>query len=133
MLLATISAPAERYAHATISAPPERYAHATISAPPERYAHAIISAPPVRYDRPNVPTRATDDEPDLDERPSKRPKISKAEAMMAKMGYIKGQGLGKNNDGVVTHLEVKLRKGQQGASIFDDDEAAASQAAQIGF
>jgi splicing factor 45 len=62
-----------------------------------------------------------DDEPNPDERPSKRPKISKAEAMMAKMGYKKGQGLGKNNDGVVTHLEVKMRKVPQGTSTFDDE------------
>lgn len=63
------------------------------------------------------------DEPAYEERPAKRPKISKAEAMMAKMGYVKGQGLGKNNDGVVTHLEVKMRKVPQGASTLDDDGA----------
>lgn len=61
------------------------------------------------------------DEPVFEERPAKRPKISKAEAMMAKMGYVKGQGLGKNNDGVVTHLEVKMRKAPQGASTLDDE------------
>lgn len=61
------------------------------------------------------------DEPAFEERPAKRPKISKAEAMMAKMGYVKGQGLGKNNDGVVTHLEVKMRKAPQGASTLDDE------------
>jgi splicing factor 45 len=60
-------------------------------------------------------------EPEYDERPAKRPKISKAEAMMAKMGYKKGQGLGKNSDGVVTHLEVKMRKAPQGASTLDDE------------
>lgn len=45
--------------------------------------------------------------------------------MMAKMGYVKGQGLGKNNDGVTTHLEVKIRKSAPGggqSSIFDDGE-----------
>jgi splicing factor 45 len=61
------------------------------------------------------------DEPAYEERPAKRPKISKAEAMMAKMGYVKGKGLGKNNDGVVTHLEVKMRKVPQGASSLDDE------------
>jgi splicing factor 45 len=61
------------------------------------------------------------DEPVYEERPAKRPKISKAEAMMAKMGYVKGQGLGKNNDGVVTHLEVKIRKAPQKGSTFDED------------
>lgn len=63
----------------------------------------------------------TDNEPAYDERPAKRPKISKAEAMMAKMGYKKGQGLGKDNDGVVTHLEVKMRKAPRGASTLDDE------------
>jgi splicing factor 45 len=61
------------------------------------------------------------DEPAYEERPAKRPKISKAEAMMAKMGYVKGQGLGKNNDGVVTHLEVKMRKAPQKGSTLDED------------
>lgn len=61
------------------------------------------------------------DEPEDDERPVKRLKMSKAEAMMAKMGYKKGQGLGANSDGVLTHLEVKMRKVPQGASALDDD------------
>jgi splicing factor 45 len=64
---------------------------------------------------------STDKEPEYNERPAKRPKISKAEAMMAKMGWAKGQGLGKNSDGVVTHLEVKMRKVPQGASTLDDE------------
>jgi hypothetical protein len=38
-----------------------------------------------------------------EERPAKRPKLSKAEAMMVKMRYVKGQGLGKDSDGVTTH------------------------------
>ena len=97
------------------------YQGATIAAPPIRYANATISAPPVRYERPDVPMEDPDDDPTPEERPSKRPKISKAEAMMAKMGYKKGQGLGKNNDGVVTHLEVKMRKVPQGTSTFDDE------------
>lgn len=97
------------------------YQGATISAPPIRYANATISAPPIRYERPDIPMEDADDEPAQEERPSKRPKLSKAEAMMAKMGYKKGQGLGKNNDGVVTHLEVKMRKVPQGASTLDDE------------
>lgn len=96
------------------------YQGVTISGPPVRYANATISAPPVRYEHPDVPMGDAD-EPAYDERPAKRPKISKAEAMMAKMGYVKGQGLGKNNDGVVTHLEVKKRKEQQKGSTFDED------------
>ncbi|KAF2127365.1 hypothetical protein P153DRAFT_368671 [Dothidotthia symphoricarpi CBS 119687] len=99
------------------------YHSATISAPPVRYANATISAPPVRYERPDVPMADAENEPVYEERPAKRPKISKAEAMMAKMGYVKGQGLGKNNDGVVTHLEVKKRKVPQGTAGFDDDGA----------
>jgi splicing factor 45 len=98
------------------------YQGATISAPPVRYAGATISAPPVRYERPDVPMGDAD-APAFEERPAKRAKISKAEAMMAKMGYVKGQGLGKNNDGVVTHLEVKIRKMPQGGSKLDDDGA----------
>lgn len=96
---------------------------ATVSAAPIRYANATMSAPPVHYERPD--SQMTDAQPDHDytERPSKRPKISKAEAMMAKMGYKKGQGLGKNNDGVVTHLEVKIRKQPQGGNMLDDDGA----------
>jgi splicing factor 45 len=96
------------------------YQGATIFAPPVRYAGATISAPPVRYERPDVPMGDAD-APPFEERPAKRAKISKAEAMMAKMGYVKGQGLGKNNDGVVTHLEVKMRKVPQGGSKMDDD------------
>jgi splicing factor 45 len=61
------------------------------------------------------------EEPVYEERPAKRAKISKAEAMMAKMGYVKGQGLGKNSDGVVTHLEVKMRKVPQGTRALDDE------------
>lgn len=97
------------------------YQNATISAPPVRYANATISAPPVRFEQADVQMNDVDDEPAYNERPAKRPKISKAEAMMAKMGYKKGQGLGKNNDGVVTHLEVKMRKAPQGASLLDDE------------
>lgn len=100
--------------------PPATYQGATISAPPVRYHNATISAPPVRFERPDVPMGDAD-EPAYEERPAKRPKVSKAEAMMAKMGYVKGQGLGKNNDGVVTHLEVKMRKAAQGASTLDDE------------
>jgi splicing factor 45 len=100
---------------------PLSYQGATISAPPVRYANATISAPPVRYERPDVQMEDADNEPAHDERPAKRAKISKAEAMMAKMGYKKGQGLGKNNDGVVTHLEVKKRKAPQGTSTLDDE------------
>lgn len=105
------------------SAPPlaSIYQGSTISAPPVRYSNATISAPPVRFERPDVQMDDADNEPVYDERPAKRPKISKAEAMMAKMGYKKGQGLGKNSDGVVTHLEVKKRKVPPGASTFDEE------------
>ncbi|KAF1976046.1 hypothetical protein BU23DRAFT_552047 [Bimuria novae-zelandiae CBS 107.79] len=117
----TISAPPVRY-NPTISAPPVRYEHATISAPPVRYEHATISAPPVRYDN----TDRTDEE-DPEERPAKRAKLSKAEQMMAKMGYKKGEGLGKNSDGILTHLEVKARKvnkknKEKQVTIFDEHD-----------
>ncbi|KAF2745640.1 hypothetical protein M011DRAFT_469309 [Sporormia fimetaria CBS 119925] len=97
----------------------------TISAPPVHYSHTI-SAPPVHYARP--PKQAGDS---LDDRPSKKQKTSAepakppptfAERMMQKMGYVKGQGLGKNNDGVTTHLEVKARKvSKQDRSYVTDD------------
>lgn len=106
---------------------PPSYQGATISAPPVRYATATISAPPVRYERPDVQMEDADNEPAHDERPAKRAKISKAEAMMNKMGYKKGQGLGKNNDGVVTHLEVKKRRVPQGAGNLDANGRVQSQ------
>ncbi|KAJ4365198.1 hypothetical protein N0V83_008816 [Neocucurbitaria cava] len=116
---------------ASVASTPTSYQGATISAPPVRYS-ATISAPPVRYDRPDVSMGAVNAAQANDERPAKRPKIqTKAEAMMAKMGYKKGQGLGKNNDGVVTHLEVKKRKAPQGASIFDDEGGTTNIKAQI--
>jgi splicing factor 45 len=101
---------------------PPSYQGATISAPPVRYASATISAPPVRYEHPDVPIEDANNESAHDERPAKRAKINKGFAMMKKMGYEIGQGLGKNNDGVLTHLEVKIRKAPQGTSTFDDDE-----------
>ncbi|KAE8835112.1 hypothetical protein PTNB85_06445 [Pyrenophora teres f. teres] len=101
---------------------PSTYQGATISAPPVLYANATISAPPVRYEHPDLQMQSGGAEPMEDERPAKRVKtISKAEKMMAKMGYKKGQGLGKNNDGVIQHLEVKMRKAPQGGTIFDDE------------
>lgn len=40
---------------------------------------------------------------------------------MAKMGYKKGEGLGKNSDGITTHLEVKARKGDKRiADTYDE-------------
>ncbi|KAF1960271.1 hypothetical protein CC80DRAFT_405002 [Byssothecium circinans] len=101
----------------TISAPPVRY-NPTISAPPVRYESATISAPPVRYEASDAQT----DDVELEERPAKRPKLSKAEAMMAKMGYVKGKGLGRHNDGITTHLEVKARKGGRKVADFDDKD-----------
>jgi splicing factor 45 len=97
------------------------------------YHNATISAPPVRFEQPPAQSVNIPDEPHYEERPAKRPKISKAEAMMAKMGYVKGQGLGKNNDGVTTHLEVKIRKQPQGgqSSIFDDGEGNKVKSAQV--
>ncbi|KAH8730224.1 hypothetical protein GQ44DRAFT_701030 [Phaeosphaeriaceae sp. PMI808] len=105
------------------------YHNPTISAPPVRYANATISAPPIRFERPDVKMGDSDEEPYEEEvRPTKRTKVgnSKAEAMMLKMGYVKGQGLGKNNDGVLTHLEVKRRKVPQGAKILNDDNTKVS-------
>lgn len=104
----------------TISAPPVRY-NPTISAPPVRYDNATISAPPVRYDVNDKQMNNDAEKPPHDERPAKRQKVSKAEAMMAKMGYVKGQGLGKNSDGITTHLEVKARKNEKRRVDPSDD------------
>lgn len=109
------------------AAPQARYHGATISAPPVRYNNPTISAPPLRFEHPDIPMGDAD-EPAHDERPAKRPKtLSKAEAMMAKMGYVKGQGLGKNSDGVVTHLEVKRRKAPPKGSVDDEGGKVKSQ------
>lgn len=102
--------------------PPPAY-NPTISAPPVRY-NPTISAAPVHYAKPQ--TDAKDSREDVDERPAKKqrtkepPKPSKAALMMAKMGYVKGQGLGKNNDGVITHLEVKARKDAGPRQVRDE-------------
>ena len=104
--------PQEATFHQTAPPPPPPVA----AAPPVRY-NPTISAPPVRYDIPSKP-----DEQPREERPAKRPKLSKAEAMMAKMGYKKGEGLGKNSDGITTHLEVKARKKERDARSFDPSD-----------
>ncbi|KAF2653379.1 hypothetical protein K491DRAFT_694775 [Lophiostoma macrostomum CBS 122681] len=99
----------------------------TIAAPPVRY-NATISAAPVHYAQPSAPPDAPREAEDDDERPAKKqrtkapPKMSKAALMMAKMGYVKGQGLGKNSDGVTTHLEVKARKDTGGRQIPMNDD-----------
>jgi splicing factor 45 len=85
----------------------------------------------VLYDRPAAEKKKNAGS--NEERPAKKQKInepkkpSKAELMMAKMGYKKGQGLGKNSDGVTTHLEVKARKDQGPRTTRDElDEDSGS-------
>ncbi|CAI6338240.1 unnamed protein product [Periconia digitata] len=107
---------------------------ATISAPPIKYSHTI-SAPPVRYDVPSKQNQNAADRPAADERPAKKQKLTPAEAMMQKMGFIKGQGLGKNNDGITSHLYHKVRKGDSKQSVsklnsFDNDDWNAKAKAQ---
>ena len=104
--------PTAPYNH-TISAPPVTYSH-TISAPPVTYSHTISSAP-VHYAQAE-PQKQDNDQPSTresyDERPAKKPKLSYGARMLAKMGHVEGQGLGKNSDGITTHLEAVRRKGQ---------------------
>ncbi|KAF2117786.1 hypothetical protein BDV96DRAFT_402989 [Lophiotrema nucula] len=100
---------------ATISAEPVHYARPS---PPKAPYNPTISAEPVRYAQP-VPLEAhkkpADDDLE-DDRPAKKrkqapadepKKLSKAELMMAKMGWKKGEGLGKESDGIVSALNVK--------------------------
>lgn len=108
------------------------YHSATISAPPVRYANATISAPPVRYEQP--PARPSKDESNISERPAKRVKtMTTAEKIMLKMGHKEGQGLGKNNDGITTALEVKKRKSAPGgqSGILDDGAGQKVRSAQV--
>jgi len=92
---------------------------------PNKPYNPTISAPPDRFNYKG--TWAKEDEHDeYDEYPSaKRPKLARedhknmmshsnkpvyssaAEKMMEKWGYIKGMGLGKNNDGIADALEHK--------------------------
>lgn len=55
------------------------------------------------------------DEPTPATKSSSTGKMSFAERMMAKMGYKQGQGLGKQGEGIVNPIEVKLRP--QGAGV----------------
>lgn len=111
--------PASTPYYPSISAAPVRQTP-TGYTPGAAYGRATISAPPVRYDVTDVQMKDNIAERAYGERPAKRPKISKAEAMMAKMGYIKGQGLGKNKDGITTHLEVKARANSRRVANSND-------------
>ncbi|PVH93426.1 hypothetical protein DM02DRAFT_228235 [Periconia macrospinosa] len=107
---------------------------ATISAPfvpnPNFAPPASQSGPPVT----NTANRLSEDE-----RPVKKAKttnaapLSKAESMMLKMGYKKGQGLGKDNDGIVKALEPKERKDgpKQKGFKFNPTGDAKSKAPQV--
>jgi len=49
--------------------------------------------------------------------------------MLAKYGHVEGEGLGKNSDGITTHLEAVKRKGQ--GKINDDGDRDRIRSAQI--
>lgn len=49
-------------------------------------------------------------------RPLRADKSSFGFKMMQKMGWDKGKGLGKNEDGMATHVKIKKRQENLGAS-----------------
>lgn len=49
--------------------------------------------------------------------------------LMAKMGHVEGEGLGKNSDGIITHLEAVKRKNQ--GRIDDNDDPDRVKSAQV--
>jgi splicing factor 45 len=121
--------PAASY-NPSISAPPVTYSH-TISAPPVTYSHTISSAP-VHYPQADIRKEVNVQPPtdDYDERPAKKPKVMSFGArMLAKYGHVEGEGLGKNSDGITTHLEAVKRKGQ--GKISDDGDRDRIRSAQI--
>ncbi|KAG8622987.1 hypothetical protein KVT40_007963 [Elsinoe batatas] len=62
----------------------------------------------------DFPTTAARKTPKLSDGP-KPGKMSFAQRMMAKMGHVEGQGLGKGGEGIINPIEVKLRP--QGAGV----------------
>ncbi|KAF2201996.1 hypothetical protein GQ43DRAFT_471289 [Delitschia confertaspora ATCC 74209] len=96
---------------------PEIPASAVIPPPPKTYS-ATISAAPVRYDVPSPPadTEMNDvhENEQSDKGAEKKPPAPrKGWAMMAKMGYARGKGLGANEDGIldaVRHVQDKAKK-----------------------
>lgn len=106
--------------------PPPSSNSMTISAPPVHYG-ATLSAPPVHYARPDSGSKVDNS---ANDRPAKKQKtnepkpkkLSYGARLMSKMGYVEGQGLGKNNDGVTTHLEVKARKDSNNRQMRDEFE-----------
>lgn len=111
----TSSLPSTSSSSTVISGPPVMYK--PVSAPAVPY-NPTISAPPVYFDRPPAADKPTPSTTNVEsEHPQKRQKIESkpkqltfGERMMAKMGHTPGKGLGKNEDGVTTHIEVKMRK-----------------------
>jgi splicing factor 45 len=111
--------------------PPAAPYNPTISAPPVTYSHTISSAP-VHYTQAEIRKEVNTQPPadDYDERPAKKPKVMSFGArMLAKYGHVEGEGLGKNSDGITTHLEAVKRKGQ--GKINDDGDRDRIRSAQI--
>ncbi|KAF2467126.1 uncharacterized protein BDR25DRAFT_345271 [Lindgomyces ingoldianus] len=81
--------------------------------PPNQPYSAVISGAPVHYKQPDQSDLEMEDArpeltPKKKEKKEKTKPMSIGERMMAKMGYKKGEGLGKDNDGILEPLSLKI-------------------------
>lgn len=101
---------------------------------PPRQDHSsnVVEGPPVHYPQPtNVSDRKRKTDGNSSAQQQKRKKgalgweaTPAVKRMLAKMGYQEGQGLGKNNDGMVDVLQTKSR--QSRPQDYDEDDNSGS-------